>query len=97
MVYDTCKDCATNQLNLNAAVFDAMAPLDLGNMPIMYRRVRGIALSLACLFDGRFVRTESLNLSHVTAIFPEACQLLCHSSVQSTRWTQLWYTYMPQH
>lgn len=48
MVYDTCKDCATNQLNLNAAVFDAMAPLDLGNMPIMYRRV-------ACPFSGNIV------------------------------------------
>jgi hypothetical protein len=43
MVYDTCKDCATNQLNLNAAVFDQMAPLDLGNLPIMYRRVSGSA------------------------------------------------------
>jgi hypothetical protein len=39
MVYDNCKDCATNQLNLNAIVFDQLAPLDLGNMAVMYRQV----------------------------------------------------------
>jgi hypothetical protein len=44
MVYDNCKDCSTNQLNLNAQVFDKLAPLDLGNMPIMYRQVGGLEI-----------------------------------------------------
>lgn len=48
MVYDNCKDCSTNQLNLNAQVFDKLAPLDLGNMPIMYRQV-------PCPYSGNIV------------------------------------------
>ncbi|WIA34463.1 hypothetical protein OEZ86_012795 [Tetradesmus obliquus] len=48
MVYDTCKDCTTNQLNLNAQVFDKLAFLELGNMPIMYRQV-------PCPFAGNIV------------------------------------------
>lgn len=43
MVYDDCKECTADQLNLNAKVFAELAPLDLGRMAIKYREVRAFS------------------------------------------------------
>ncbi|WIA28320.1 hypothetical protein OEZ86_010870 [Tetradesmus obliquus] len=45
MIYDTCDKCAAKELNVNARVFEALAPLSLGRVDVQYRQV-------ACPFKG---------------------------------------------
>lgn len=49
VVTDTCKDCAANQININALTYEKYISATNGKLPVTWQQVGGLAESPVCL------------------------------------------------